>query len=155
MNNTNTQNAKIAWLSRHAMTPDQERSLAELLGFDPEIEPINLTWKASDDPAADHATNAATWKSLAEKYGAICGVFPQVALEAMCCELPPVYTPVSQARPDLRVGEKPIPFVHLRWSRVWPAPLLLAGLQHVASMRLCSEYDCIMTAAGYLREAGL
>ncbi len=150
---------KVAWLSRHAMTAAQTADLASILGTSPDsldIEAINITWAASTDRAHDLRENAAKWEELAAAgFAAICGVFPQVALETIgSCELPPVFTAISEARPDLRVGEGPIPFVHLRWSRVLPAPLFLAGLQHVASMRLCSEYDCIMTASGYLREAG-
>lgn len=129
---------KVAWLSRHEMTAEQTADLAKTLGCELgglEIETINHTWAASENVMSDVSANSDTWLELAHgpsPYDVICGVFPPVALEAMCCSLPHVYTPVSRARPDLRQGDEPIPFEHLRWSNVVSAHYFKQALRSVA-----------------------
>lgn len=142
---------KIAWLSRHLMHTAQAVDLAKTLNCEHDdlvIEAINHTWAASADATADATANAATWGELTDRFDVVCGVFPQVALEAMGGEVP-VYTSINAARPDLRVDEGPIPFAHVRWSRVLPAPHLLRVLEKVTGM---GDYNSASTAEYYIEK---
>lgn len=110
---------KVIWLSRHEMSADQKADLEQRLGDSVEVEMRNLTWSASTDETADRAANEATWIKLTKSDAVICGVFPPVAIEA----LPSgprrsiyILSPVSQQ--GQRVGDGPIPFIHLRWASI-------------------------------------
>lgn len=110
---------KIAWLSRHSMTEEQKKELLIYCGEDAEIVPINITWDATEDANLDLRANSARWAELIREYRIIAGVFPPVALEAVPEEANHrVWTPVSKQDPSKRVGDGPIPFVHVRWAIV-------------------------------------
>ena len=116
---------KVLWLSRHQMTPDQEASLRKIIGDEIEIISENVTWAASADGAADRVRNKAEWRLLyrrltgdGQRLAYVAGVFPPVALEALKRGRPRtlrLLTPVSEQAPELRVGDGPIPFRHVRW----------------------------------------
>lgn len=123
---------KILWISRHAMTADAKADLAlRMQEYDIEIDQRNITWQATVSGAEDRYANRAIWQTLideasaeADKHGVgrlfIAGVFPPVALEAIGqkSERPTrlrILTPVSEQAPELRVGDGPIPFRHVRW----------------------------------------
>ena len=106
---------KIAWLSRHELTAEQKKDLFEFLDEDGEIEVKNIVWQATDDELSDLKVNRGLWADLEVNYDVIAGVFPPVALESLKKGIH-VVTPVSRQAPELRVGNLPIPFVHVRWS---------------------------------------
>ena len=116
---------KVLWLSRHKMTADQAESLRGIIGDEIEIISENVTWAASADGAADRVRNKAEWRLIYRRLTAsgqrvayVAGVFPPVALEALRRGRPRalrLLTPVSEQAPELRVGDGPIPFRHLRW----------------------------------------
>ena len=118
----------VMWLSRHQMTPDQEESLRGILGDELEIIVKNVTWAASATGNFDRARNAAKWRMIHQRLTSngqhlayVAGVFPPVALEALKHGRPKtliLLTPVSGQAPELRVGEGPVPFRHLRWVRL-------------------------------------
>mgnify|MGYP000867467685 FL=1 len=115
----------VMWLSRHKMTADQAESLRGIIGDEIEIISENVTWAASADGAADRVRNKAEWRLIYRRLTAsgqrvayVAGVFPPVALEALRRGRPRalrLLTPVSEQAPELRVGDGPIPFRHLRW----------------------------------------
>lgn len=118
---------KIMWLSRHALSAEQEESLRWFIGGgELEIIAENVTWAASADGAADRARNFAEWRLIhrrltgdGQRLAYVAGVFPPVALEALKRGRPRtlrLLTPVSEQAPELRVGDGPIPFRHLRWA---------------------------------------
>lgn len=112
---------KVQWLSRHEMTDEQRADLAVCLNLDVsrlEIIPRNITWAASEDTMADQKANIALWDELLETGWLITGVFSPVALETMPAYRTRLYSPVSRQAPELRVGDGPIPFKHLRWCRI-------------------------------------
>ena len=119
---------KVMWLSRHQMTADQAESLREVIGGDIEIIPYNVTWAASTDGLADCLRNAAEWQLIyrwitasGQRIAYVAGVFPPVALEALKRGRPRtlrLLAPVSEQAPEMRVGEGPIPYRHLRWSHL-------------------------------------
>ena len=107
------------WLSRHPMTCKQMKDLQEYLEKDVDGDVENITWAASSNESNDVVANKKIWRELFSKYEIITGVFPPVALEAL--KMFPgkeVYTPVSKQDPSKRVGDGPIPFVHLRWVKL-------------------------------------
>ena len=114
---------KILWCSRHEMTADHKADLLRRVRVsDCDVATHNITWAATADEEADREKNRKTWDSLytvAGVRGIIAGVFPPVALEALrdveredVC----VASPVSRQAPELRVGDGPIPFAHVRWA---------------------------------------
>ena len=119
---------KVMWLSRHQMTDVQAESLRKIIGAEIEIISENVTWAASADGAADRVRNAAEWRlfhrrltSDGQRLAYVAGVFPPVALEALKRGRPRtlrLLTPVSEQAPELRVGDGPIPFRHVRWVRL-------------------------------------
>ena len=119
---------KIMWLSRHALTAEQAEGLREIIGDDLEIIAQNVTWAASADGNADRTRNAAEWRLIhrrltgdGQRLAYVAGVFPPVALEALKRGRPRtlrLLTPVSEQAPELRVGDGPIPFRHVRWVRL-------------------------------------
>lgn len=120
---------KVMWLSRHQMTDEQAESLWEIIG-EGELKIIaeNVTWAASADGQADRVRNAAEWRLIhrrltsdGQRLAYVAGVFPPVALEALKRGRPRtlrLLTPVSEQAPELRVGDGPIPFRHVRWVRL-------------------------------------
>lgn len=116
---------KVMWLSRHQMTADQAEGLRRIIGGDIEITAESVTWAASADGPADRARNTAEWQVIrrrltrgGQRLAYVAGVFPPVALEALKRGRPRtlrLLTPVSEQAPELRVGDGPIPFRHLRW----------------------------------------
>lgn len=116
---------EVMWLSRHKMTDEQAESLRKIIGDEIEIISENVTWAASADGAADRVRNKAEWQLIYRRLTAdgqrlayVAGVFPPVALEALQRGRPRalrLLTPVSEQAPELRVGDGPIPFRHLRW----------------------------------------
>lgn len=119
---------KVMWLSRHEMTDEQAESLRVIIGDAIEIVPENITWAASVDGAADRVRNKAEWKLIYRRLTAegqrvayVAGVFPPVALEALKRGRPRtlrLLAPVSEQLPELRIGDGPIPYRHLRWVRL-------------------------------------
>jgi hypothetical protein len=123
----------LTWCSRHPLAADQIADLRVHLGLGDD-EPLtvtteNVVWAASHEAEADWNTNRETWKRLvgaAEAEGRrnnrvpyIAGVFPPVALESIRGHGSiRLLTPVSRQAPELRIGEGPIPFVHVRWAMV-------------------------------------
>ena len=118
----------VLWLSRHTMSNAQAESLREFIGGAIEIIHENITWVASADGSADRIANATSWRQLHQRLIAggqrnayIAGVFPPVALEALKLGRPftlRLLAPVSEQAPELRIGDGPIPFRHLRWSQL-------------------------------------
>ena len=123
---------KILWISRHAMTADAKADLCEHLAYpDVEVDQRNITWQATADSYADRLVNRAIWEKLINDAGSearengfrwffIAGVFPPVALEAIGRKMGRpkglrILTTVSEQAPELRVGDGPIPFRHVRW----------------------------------------
>ncbi len=116
---------KVMWLSRHKMTDEQAESLREIIGDEIEIISENVTWAASADGAADRVRNKAEWRLIYRRLTAggqrlayVAGVFPPVALEALKRGRPRtlrLLAPVSEQAPELRIGDGPIPFRHVRW----------------------------------------
>ena len=116
------------WLSRHQMTDEQAESLRGIIGGNIEILAENVTWAASADGPADRARNFDEWRLIhrrltsdGQRLAYVAGVFPPVALEAVKHGRPltlRLLTPVSEQAPELRVGDGPIPFRHLRWVRL-------------------------------------
>ena len=121
----NMKRTKVMWLSRHHMTDEQAESLRKVIGDEIEIISDNVTWAASADGAADRLRNKAEWRLIYRRLTAegqrvayVAGVFPPVALEALKRGRPRalrLLTPVSEQAPELRVGDGPIPFRHVRW----------------------------------------
>lgn len=119
---------KVLWLSRHQMTPEQADGLCGIIGGDIEVIPENITWAASADGNADRTRNAAEWRLIhlrltsdGQRLSYVAGVFPPVALEALKRGRPRtlrLLTPVSEQAPELRIGDGPIPFRHVRWVRL-------------------------------------
>lgn len=142
---------KVAWLSRHEMSPEQKYDLERVLGCEVEVTTKNITWAASEDAEADFNANAAIWCSLAS-FDVITGVFPPVCLNAQACCSKPIYSSISRQAPELRVGDGPIPFQHMRWEKLINGAMALWGLQEISEMAPCSDYDCIMTARGFLEQ---
>ena len=116
--------SKIIWCSRHTMSASQLDDLRNDPGVaaDMAVECRNITWAATADAASDATRNRAEWALLytaAGRGGVIAGVFPPVALEArkrgkrVGIRLA---APVSRQAPELRVGDGPIPFSHVRWA---------------------------------------
>ena len=116
---------KIIWTSRQPLNHEQINDLVAILNTTPgelEITADAVTWQATADAEADRRENRHQWKEWRQAgYAVIAGVFPPVAIEAMpspygwdAC--PAVLTPVSRQAPELRQGESPIPFVHVRWA---------------------------------------
>ena len=126
--------ARVLWASRHEMSVEQKKDLTSFLGREIQVTTANLVWQATADEMADRAANRERWNSLLGEYDVITGVFPPVAVEGFPWsrtedgEWPPtlwdmgkeLLTPVSRQAPELRVGEGPIPFQHLRWAKVLP-----------------------------------
>lgn len=120
------QRTKIMWLSRHQMTPEQAESLRAVVGDELDVISENITWSASADGNADRVRNAAEWRLIhrrltsdGQRMAYVAGVFPPVALEALKRGRPRslrLLAPVSEQAPELRVGDGPIPFRHLRWA---------------------------------------
>lgn len=120
----------VVWLSRHAMTPDQQADLAKTLGVDPEdlsVTTENVCWHASADEAADKAANEEIWLDFLlpdasghTDYDAIAGVFPPVAREAFPEGFRDftVLEAVSVPNPEARKTEGLLPFTHARWARM-------------------------------------
>jgi len=116
---------KVMWLSRHKMTNEQAESLRKIIGDEIEIISENVTWAASADGAADRVRNKAEWQLIYRRLTAggqrlayVAGVFPPVALEALQRGRPRalrLLTPVSEQVPEMRIGDGPIPFRHVRW----------------------------------------
>ena len=114
---------KVMWLSRHQITDVQAESLRKIIGAEIEIISENVTWAASADGAADRVRNAAEWRLIhrrltsdGQRLAYVAG--PPVALEALKRGRPRtlrLLTPVSEQAPELRVGDGPIPFRHVRW----------------------------------------
>ena len=112
---------KILWTSRHNLNDEQLADLHKLYG-DVEVLHHNITWEASENSDKDFEKNSALWSTLFsyivnEDKWIIAGVFPPVALEA----LPDnknlrIISPVSKQLPELRKGDGPIPYKHLRWA---------------------------------------
>jgi hypothetical protein len=95
---------------------------AAQIGDDVAVETRNITWAATADAAADAVRNGAEWEALyaaAGRGGIIAGVFPPVALESRRPFRQTgirLASPVSRQAPELRVGDGPIPFAHVRWA---------------------------------------
>jgi hypothetical protein len=115
---------RIIWCSRHKISAKQLIDLCHTaqIGDDVAVENRNVTWAATADAAADAVHNSAQWEELyaaAGRGGIIAGVFPPVALET---RRPfgqtgiRLASSVSRQAPELRVGDGPIPFVHVRWA---------------------------------------
>ena len=114
--------SRIVWCSRHALSDAQLADLRREIGGDMPADCRNITWAATPDAAADAARNRAEWALLytaAGRGGVIAGVFPPVALEARKRGKRAgirLASPVSRQAPELRVGDGPIPFSHVRWA---------------------------------------
>ena len=111
---------KVIWLSRHTMTAEQVEDLSHSVDGELEIESRNVTWAASVDGIADWWHNREEWRGLYNatgEGGVLAGVFPPVAMEAWY-RVSGIHTlsPVSRQAPELRIGDGPIPFVHVRWA---------------------------------------
>ena len=122
---------KVVFVSRHAMTGAQVADLEKYLGHKVEVVAENITFAATEDPAADLAANKAVLARLFGEYDAVTGVFPPVAIEALVslrnelAESPVlglvedtgVLTPVSRQRAEERAdGSKTIVFEHVRFA---------------------------------------
>ena len=123
----------LTWCSRHQLADDQIADLPIMLGLE-DSEPLNITtenvvWQATANAMADRNRNRETWKRLvdaAETNGRlhnripyVAGVFPPVAMEWIRgLGETRLLTPVSRQAPELRAGEGPIPFVHVRWAMI-------------------------------------
>ena len=115
---------KVVWCSRHALSDAQLADLRNdpFITAEMAVECRNITWAASQDAAADAARNRAEWAllySAAGRGGVVAGVFPPVALEARKRGKRAgirIASPVSRQAPELRVGDGPIPFAHVRWA---------------------------------------
>ena len=142
---------KVVWLSRHEMSNDQKVDLEKVLRCPVEVTTKNITWAASEDAEADFNANTAIWCSLAS-FDVIAGVFPPVCLKAQACCSKPVYSSISRQAPELRVGDGPIPFQHMRWEKMINGAMALWGLQEISNIGPCSDYDCIMEARGFLEQ---
>jgi hypothetical protein len=111
---------KIVWVSRHELTSEQLNDLAANIGVATDqikVRNISVTWAATDNATSDYESNSNMWVELHRHGDIIAGVFPPVALEAMPYNAI-VYSPVSQQKPELRIGDGPIPFVHVRWAKI-------------------------------------
>lgn len=120
MKTQTNQQIKVAWLSRHAMTPAQTDALESIIDHDYAIECVNHVWQATAEEQADTIANAAAWTTFLATYDVICGVFPPVAYASMpTAPKGRIFTPISEARPYLRKSpDAPIPFAHLRWQEL-------------------------------------
>jgi hypothetical protein len=122
----------LTWVSRHPLAADQIADLRRHLGLCDD-EPLTITtenvvWEATENWVADSEKNRVTWERLAgaaqengrlhNRLPIVTGVFPPVALEARTGIYTHVLTPVSRQAPELRVGEGPVPFVHVRWATI-------------------------------------
>jgi hypothetical protein len=108
---------KVVWISRHELSAIQADDLARHLGGEYTYTHENILWSASEDAERDKKENRAIWSGLISKYDVIAGVFPPTALEAASGEIK-LLSPISAQKPELRIGEGPIPFVHVRWAEV-------------------------------------
>ena len=115
---------KIIWVSRHQLSANQLADLLEDLGVRNNLEQFqvvrrNIVWQATSNVLRDREENRAIWNELRDEASVIAGVFPPVALEAKpnWGSRVHVLSPVSRQAPELRVGEGPIPFEHVRWAR--------------------------------------
>ena len=124
---------KVVFVSRHAMTDGQKADLEKYLNSDVEIVTENITFAATEDPAADLAENKSILGRLFDSYDVVTGVFPPVALEALMSaraemasdpalgnvEDTGILTPVSRQRAEERAdGSKTIVFEHVRFARI-------------------------------------
>ena len=124
---------KVVFVSRHAMTCAQVADLEKYLNSDVEIVTENITFAATEDPAADLAENKSILGRLFDSYDVVTGVFPPVALEALMSaraemasdpalgnvEDTGILTPVSRQRAEERAdGSKTIVFEHVRFARI-------------------------------------
>ena len=109
---------KVAWLSRHEMSPSQKESLEQHLGEKIEVSHRNITWRASEDYEKDELENMKTWGTLF-RYDVIAGVFPPVALSAARYVNTPLYSSVSKQSPKEREDSTAqVTHEHLRWEPV-------------------------------------
>ena len=124
---------KVVFVSRHQMTEVQKADLEKYLNSDVEIVTENITFAATEDPAADLAANKAILGRLFDSYDVVTGVFPPVALEALMSaraemasdpalgnvEDTGILTPVSRQHAEDRAdGTKAITFEHVRFVRI-------------------------------------
>ena len=124
---------KVVFVSRHAMTDGQKADLEKYLNSDVEIVTENITFAATEDPAADLAENKSILGRLFDSYDVVTGVFPPVALEALMSaraemaadpslgnvEDTGILTPVSRQHAEDRAdGTKAITFEHVRFVRI-------------------------------------
>ena len=124
---------KVVFVSRHQMTEGQKADLEKYLNSDVEIVTENITFAATEDPAADLAENKSILSRLFDSYDVVTGVFPPVALEALMSaraemasdpalgnvEDTGVLTPVSRQHAEDRAdGTKAITFEHVRFVRI-------------------------------------
>jgi len=113
---------KVLWTSRHQMTEDQVEDLKRLFPDNIlDIESKNITWKASKDANHDYQRNLEILETI--QADIIVGVFPPVMMEMFISEmksenriLPELLTPISEQAPELRIGDEPIPFRHVRFA---------------------------------------
>ena len=124
---------KVVFVSRHAMTDGQKADLEKYLNSDVEIVTENITFAATEDPAADLAENKSILGRLFDSYDVVTGVFPPVAIEALMSaraemasdpslgnvEDTGILTPVSRQHAEDRAdGTKAITFEHVRFVRI-------------------------------------
>ena len=124
---------KVVFVSRHTMTDGQKADLEKYLNSDVEIVTENITFAATEDPAADLAANKAILGRLFNEYDVVTGVFPPVAIEALMSaraemasdpslgnvEDTGILTPVSRQHAEDRAdGTKSITFEHVRFARI-------------------------------------
>lgn len=124
---------KVVFVSRHQMTEGQKADLEKYLNSDVEIVTENITFAATEDPAADLAENKSILGRLFDSYDVVTGVFPPVAIEALMSaradmiadpslgnvEDTGMLTPVSrQCASERSDGSKVISFEHVRFARI-------------------------------------
>ena len=124
---------KVVFVSRHQMTEGQKADLEKYLNSNVEIVTENITFAATEDPAADLVANKALLGRLFNEYDVATGVFPPVAIEALMSaraemasdpslgnvEDTGILTPVSRQRAEDRAdGTKAITFEHVRFVRI-------------------------------------
>ena len=124
---------KVVFVSRHQMTEGQKADLEKYLNSDVEIVTENITFAATEDPAADLAENKSILGRLFDSYDVVTGVFPPVAIEALMSaraemasdpslgnvEDTGILTPVSRQHAEDRAdGTKAITFEHVRFVRI-------------------------------------
>ena len=124
---------KVVFVSRHQMTEGQKADLEKYLNSDVEIVTENITFAATEDPAADLVANKSILGRLFDGYDVVAGVFPPVAIEALMSaraemasdpslgnvEDTGILTPVSRQHAEDRAdGTKAITFEHVRFVRI-------------------------------------